>query len=56
MVELSVRRVDAIIYVNGVIDMLPRRAPAVAIRMLRVINFFAPNLSENSPVGTEKKN
>ena len=47
---------EAIMYIRGLIEKLPRRAPAVAIRMLRVINFFAPNLSENNPVGTEKKN
>ena len=56
MVELNVRRVDAIIYIRGLIEMLPRKAPAAAIKMLSVISFLAPNLSEKNPVGTEKKN
>ena len=54
--ELRVSRVDATMYIQGLVDMLPRKAPAAAMRMLRVISFFAPNLSERNPVGTEKRN
>ena len=56
MVELSVSRVDATMYINGFFDMLPRKAPTAAIIMLMAISFFAPNLSENSPDGTLKRN
>lgn len=53
--ELSVRRAEATMYIQGFIDILPRNAPTAAIMMLRAINLFGPNLSENSPVGTERR-
>lgn len=55
MVEFRMRRVEATMYIIGFTDILPRKAPAAAIIMLRAISFFAPNLSEKKPVGIEKK-
>lgn len=55
MVELRVSSVDATMYIQGLNDMLPRNAPTAAIKMLSVRSFFAPNLSEKNPVGTENR-
>jgi len=50
---LSVNRVVATMYIQGVIDTLPRKAPAEANMMHRVISFYAPNLSVRTHAGTE---
>jgi hypothetical protein len=56
MVELNVRRVEATMYIQGVVETLPSRAPTAAIRMLAAISFFGPNLSETIPLGTLRRN
>ena len=51
--ELRVVRVVAAMYIQGFRDMLSRKAPTAAMRMLRAISLLAPNLSEKSPAGME---
>jgi len=53
-VDVNVKRVDATIYINGFVEILPRYAPTEAIIMLVAISLFGPNLSDNKPVGTVK--
>ena len=48
-------KVEAMIYITGLIDILARNAPMVAKIILRAITFFAPNLSERKPIGIENK-
>ena len=47
-------RVEATMYIQGLAEMLPRKAPTAAITMLTAISLLAPNLSDRSPVGTVK--
>ena len=54
--ELRVRSVEATMNMRGVIEMLPRKAPAAAMMILAAMSFLAPNLSEIIPLGTENRN
>jgi hypothetical protein len=55
-VELKVRRVEAMMNIQGVVEALPRTAPMAAINMLAAISFLGPNLSETIPLGTLRRN
>lgn len=52
--EVRVIMVEAMMYIQGFVEMLPRKAPTAAITMLTAISLLAPNLSDRSPVGTVK--
>jgi hypothetical protein len=53
---LKVKRVDAMMNIQGVVEILPRKAPTAAMTILAAISLFGPNLSETIPLGTLSKN
>jgi hypothetical protein len=43
-------------YIKGVVEILPNRAPTAAITMLATMSFLAPIRSDAMPLGTVTRN